>query len=184
VWNGTCVLARASHLGFRSRRAVRRGPSDQIGGLQVRSRLLFVLPAVIAAAIVLVPAATADRVFHTLHAELHPVGGAPLQSGFVNDVHTEGVVNAAIEIYHLNGALPNTTYQVTIQFYFGDPTCTSTPGAIPTATLTTNGAGNGNARAGFPAGPPSTLPTSGIRWELSTPAGVAYETDCAPLDID
>lgn len=150
----------------------------------MRPRLLFAIPAVIAAATVLVPAATADRAFHTLHAELHSVGGAPLRSGFVNDVHTEGVVNAANEIYHLNGALPNTTYQVTIQFYFADPTCTSAPGAIPTATLTTNGSGNGNAGAGFPAGPPSTLPTSGIRWEFSTPAGVAYATDCAPLELD
>jgi hypothetical protein len=151
---------------------------------QMRPRLLLVLPAVIAAATMLVPAATADRVFHTLHAELHPVGGAPLHSGFVNDVHTQGVVNAAHEIYHLNGAIPNTTFQVTILFYFADPTCTTAPGAIPTATLTTNGSGNGNARFTFPAGPPSTLPTSGIRWEFSTPAGVAYATDCAPLDLD
>jgi hypothetical protein len=151
---------------------------------QMRPRLLLALPAVIAAATVLVPAATADRVFHTLHAELHSVGGAPLHSGFVNDVHTDGVVNGAHEIYHLNGALPNTTFQVTILFYFADPTCASAPVVIPTTTLTTNGSGNGNARFTFPAGPPSTLPTSGIRWELSTPAGVAYATDCAPLDLD
>jgi hypothetical protein len=151
---------------------------------QMRPRLLFALPAVIAAASVLVPAATADRVFHTLHADVHPVGAAPLQSGFVNDIHTEGVVNAAHEIYQLNGALPNTTFQVTILFYAADPTCTSAPAAFPTATLTTNGAGNGTARISFPAGPPSTLPTSGIRWQFATPAGVAYATDCAPLEID
>jgi hypothetical protein len=151
---------------------------------QMRPKLLFVLVAVVGAAAVLVPAATADRVFHTLHAELHSVGGAPLTSGFVNDVHTNGVVNGAHEIYQLNGASPNTTYQVTILFYAVDPTCTSAPTPIPTATLTTNGAGNGTARFTFAAGPPSTLPTSGIRWQLSTAAGVAYETDCAPLDLD
>ena len=145
---------------------------------------LFLLPVVIAFAAVLVPAASADQAFHTLHAELHAVGNAPLQSGFVNDIHTQGVVNGAHEIYHLNGAIPNTTFQVTILFYFADPTCTTAPGAIPTATLTTNGSGNGNARFTFPAGPPSTLPTSGIRWEFSTPAGVAYTTTCAPLVID
>lgn len=150
----------------------------------MRPRLLLVLPAVIAAATVLVPAATADRVFHTLHAELHSVGGAPLHSGFVNDVHTDGVVNGAHEIYHLNGALPNTTFQVTILLYIADPTCSSAPLEFPTATVTTNAAGNGNARFTFPAGPPSTLPTSGILWEFSTPAGVAYATDCAPLDLD
>jgi hypothetical protein len=150
----------------------------------MRPKLLVALLAVIGAASVLVPVATADRAFHTLHAELHPVGGAPLQSGFVNDIHTNGVVNGAHEIYQLNGALPNTTYQVSILFYAGDPTCTSTPGVFPTATLTTNSAGNGTARFTFPAGPPSTLPTSGIRWQFSTSAGVAYETDCAPLDLD
>ena len=84
----------------------------------------------------------------------------------------------------MNGAIPNTTFQVTILFYFADPTCTTAPGAIPTATLTTNGSGNGNARFTFPAGPPSTLPTSGIRWTFSTPAGVAYTTTCAPLVLD
>jgi len=151
---------------------------------QMRPKVLFALLATIAAASVLVPVATADRVFHTLHAEVHPVGAAPLRSGFVNDIHTNGVVNGAHEIYQLNGALPDTTYQVTILFYVVDPTCTSAPGVIPTATLTTNSAGNGTARFTFPAGPPSTLPTSGIRWQFSTPAGVAYETDCAPLDLD
>ena len=84
---------------------------------------LFALPAAIAVAAVLVPAASADRVFHTLHAEVHPVGSAPLRSGFVNDIHTEGVVNGAHEVYHLNGALPRTTFQVTILFYAADPTC-------------------------------------------------------------
>jgi hypothetical protein len=90
-----------------------------------------------------------------VHADLHAVGGAPLQSGFVNDVHTNGVVNGAHQIYHLNGASPNTTYAVTINLYLGDPTCTTAPIAIPTATITTNGAGNGNGRFTFPAGPPS-----------------------------
>ena len=62
----------------------------------------------------------------------HTPRGAPprsgtrrCESGFVNDVHAEGVVNGAIEIYHLNGALPETTFQVTILFYVADPTCAS-----------------------------------------------------------
>jgi hypothetical protein len=150
----------------------------------MRPRLLSLLPAVAAAATVLVPTASADQVFHTLHAEVHAVGGAPLRSGFVNDVHTEGVVNGAHEIYHLNGALPSTTFQVSILFYFADPSCSTAPIVLPTATLTTNAAGNGNARFTFPAGPPSTGPTNGIRWQFSTAAGVAYATDCAPLDLD
>ena len=136
--------------------------------------------------LLLAPNAAGDQAFHTLHADLHPVGGAPLQSGFVNDVHTNGVVNAAHEIYHLNGASPNTTYQVAIFLFLLDPTCSTAPLIFPTAQLTTNGSGNGNADFTFPAGPPSPLtgPTHGILWRLIGPSGVAYETGCNPLVID
>jgi hypothetical protein len=130
--------------------------------------------------------AAADQVFHTLHANLVPVNGAPLQSGFVNDVHTNGVVNAAHEIYHLNGAAPNTTYQVTIFLYLFDPTCSTAPLSFPTAQVTTNGAGNGNANFTFPAGPPSPLagPTHGALWSFTGPTGLAYQTACNPVVID
>jgi hypothetical protein len=136
--------------------------------------------------LLLAPSAVADKAFHTLHADLHSVNGAPLQSGFVNDVHTNGVVNAAHEIYHLNGASPNTTYQVAISLFLVDPTCSTAPIVLPTTQLTTNGAGNGNASFTFPAGPPSPLagPTHGILWKLTGPTGVAYETGCHPLVID
>ena len=93
-------------------------------------------------------------------------------------------MNGAHEIYHLSGALPSTTFQVTILLYVADPTCSSTPLAFPTAQVTTNGAGNGNARFTFPAGPPSPPTVHGISWQLSTPAGVAYATDCAVLTLD
>jgi hypothetical protein len=130
--------------------------------------------------------AAADQAFHTLHADLHSVGGAPLQSGFVNDIHTNGVVNGAHEIYHLNGASPGTTYQVTILFYVLDPSCSSTPATFPTAQLTTNGVGNATAKITFPAGPPSPLAgtENGIRWQLTGPGGLAYETDCHLLTLD
>src|SRR3712207_4297736 len=132
----------------------------------MRPKLLLALAFGVAA--VLAPTAAADRVFHTLHAPLFSVNGAPLKSGFVNDVHTEGVVNAAHEIYHLSGARPNTTYQVQILLYLGSPTCSTAPLVFPTTTLTTNRVGNGNARFTFPAGPPSGLEgtTHGIRWQL------------------
>ena len=35
--------------------------------------------------------AAADQFFHTSHADLTPIGDAPLRSGFVNDIHTNGV---------------------------------------------------------------------------------------------
>jgi hypothetical protein len=96
-----------------------------------------------------------DRAFHTLHADLHAVGGAPLQSGFVNDVHTNGVVNGAHQIYHLNGASPNTTYRRHDQPLPRRSHVHDGADRDSTATIMTNGAGNGNGRFTFPAGPPS-----------------------------
>ena len=150
----------------------------------MRPKLLLALAVGVAA--VLAPTAAADKAFHTLHAPLFSVAGAPLKSGFVNDVHTDGVVNAAHEIYHLSGARPNTTYQVTILLYPGSPTCAGTPIALPTTTVTPNRAGNGNARFTFPAGPPTGLEGAvhGIRWILTGPQGVDYQTGCHPLTID
>ena len=50
----------------------------------------FLVAAAVAAAAALVVAAPAlaDQVFHTSHAAVHPVANTPLQSGFVNDIHT------------------------------------------------------------------------------------------------
>jgi hypothetical protein len=134
----------------------------------------------------LAPTAAADQVFHTLHADLTAVNGAPLKSGFVNDVHTNGVVNSAQEIYHLSGAAASTTYQVTIFLYPFDPTCSTAPIMFPTTTVTTNGAGNGNAQFTFAAGPPTPLTGGlhGILWQFTGPDGLAYETGCNPLTLD
>ena len=136
-------------------------------------------------AVVAVPAALADRVFHTSHAAAHPVAGAPLRSGFVNDIHTNGTVNGAREEYHLNGAQPNTTYQVQLAVY-ADQSCAGSPFVtVPTATLTTNGAGNGNAYTPFPAGAPNDPPLAvGIIWQFTSNGALVYETDCVPVSID
>ena len=89
--------------------------------------------------------ALADQVFHTSHAAVHAVAGAPLRSGFVNDIHANGNVNAAREEYQLNGAQPGTTYQVRLVIY-PSQTCAGSPFlTIPTSLLTTNDAGNGTA---------------------------------------
>jgi hypothetical protein len=142
---------------------------------------------VLAAVALAIPAtAQADKVFHTLHAELVPVNGAPLRSGFVNDIHTNGVVNAAHERYQLNGALANTTYSVQILVYLFDTTCSTAPIVIRTATLTTNGAGNAEGGADFPAAPSGPLAGAahGIRWQVLGPIGVAYQTGCETVTVD
>jgi hypothetical protein len=146
---------------------------------------LSLAAAVVVAALVAVPSAFADKVFHTSHAPVHALGGAPLHSGFVNDIHTNGVVNSAHEEYHLNGAQPSTTYQVQLLIYT-DQTCAGSPSIVfPTAQLTTNGAGNGNAKFEFPAGPPNKPPLQvGIVWQFLVGGTPVYATDCVPVSID
>ena len=136
-------------------------------------------------ALVLVPAAPADQVFHTSHAVVHAVAGAPLKSGFVNDIHSNGPVNSAREEYHLNGAQPNTTYQVQLVIY-ADPSCSGSPFVtVPTAMVTTNVGGNGNADATFPSGPANDPPVHfGIVWQFIASGAPVYATDCVPVSID
>jgi hypothetical protein len=136
-------------------------------------------------ALIAVPAAFADQVFHTSHAAVHAVGDAPLRSGFVNDIHSNGAVNSAREEYHLNGAQPNTTYQVQLVIY-GDQSCAGSPLAtVPTATVTTNDAGNGNADVTFQAGPPNNPPLSvGIVWQFIADGAPVYATDCVQVSVD
>jgi hypothetical protein len=151
------------------------------------SRKPFVVVAVVAAgaALFAVTPALADQVFHTSHAALHSVAGAPLRSGFVNDVHSNGAVNSAREEYHLSGAQPGTSYQVQLVI-FASQSCAGAPFlTIPTALVTTNGAGNGNAGATFAAGPPNNPPLQvGIVWQFLSNGDPVYATDCVPVAID
>jgi hypothetical protein len=132
--------------------------------------------------------ATADKYFHTAHLDLSRVGNAPLKSGFVNDIHTNGSQIAALERYQLNGAAPSTTYGVVLNISFTDPTC-PTPAdlTIQSATFTTNGSGNGEADFTFPqTGPwpppkPPALQTVYIQWVISDAAGPEFETGCIPV---
>jgi hypothetical protein len=147
-------------------------------------RILVLGLASTAALLAFTTSALADQTFHTLHAPLSPVNGEPLHQGWVNDIHMNGQINGAHEVYHLNGASPNTTYQVVIVFYANDTTCSTAPANVPTATLTTNAAGNANATFNFPAGPSGLVTHNSAVWELVGPNGVAYATDCEVVDID
>src|SRR5438552_244065 len=100
-------------------------PTTFTGGHMLGKPLWIAAAAVAAAAFAAAPA-LADQVFHTSHAAVHAVAGAPLQSGFVNDIHSNGTVNSAHEEYHLNGAQPNTTYQVRLAV-FPTTDCTGLP---------------------------------------------------------
>jgi hypothetical protein len=165
------------------------------GHLRERTRVLHSFmrkigrPALVAAvlALVAVPVfastAAADMFFHTSHAELTPIGDAPLKSGFVNDMHSEGEVNAAHEVYQLNGALPNTDYVIMLHIYGPDATCTGDGRAVVPTTISTNAAGNGQAIREFAAstGPPRPPTTTHIRWIVTLNGTPVYQTGCVEV---
>jgi hypothetical protein len=148
-------------------------------------RLLLIAAA---ACVLLVPdVAAGDAVYHSQHVRLHPVGGAPLRSGFVENIHPNGPRVYAHEVYVLNGAQPNTSYQVVLLLFPFSTSCTGTAAVIPTATLDTNGSGNGKAQFFFrPADVPPALRggTHGLIWEVSTGGSLAYATSCSSVTLD
>ena len=153
---------------------------------RVASRAFVALSLCSLALLAMVPAAAADRFYHSQHLELQPVGASPLRFGFVQNIHANGPNVYGHEIYVLNGAAPNTTYQVTLLLYPFDPTCSTAPVAVPTAQLVTNAAGNGQADFVFtPADVPPDVrnATHGIRWTV-TNVGSSYETACSVVTLD
>lgn len=130
--------------------------------------------------------AAADSTFHTTRYPLAPVSGAPLRSGSVIDIHAEGPVVYAHERYHLSGALPSTSYQVVLRIH-QHAGCTGLLAALPTSTVTTNVAGNGNARTTFTpqdAAPVVPLGTVYVEWVLTRDGQVAYTTGCQAVALD
>ena len=138
-----------------------------------------------ALAVALAPAGLADSVYHSAHIVLTPVGSAPLRSGFVENIHPNGPNVFAHEEYVLNGALPNTSYTVTIHA-FASPGCTNALFDLDTATLTTNPAGNGTADVVFTPADVDGLAntTTFFYWTVSTGGSVAYMTACQTIRLD
>jgi hypothetical protein len=151
-----------------------------------RAAVAVVLGVLMATA--LVTAVAADDEYHSEHLVLSPVDNAPLRSGFVQNNHANGPQIAAVERYVLNGAAPNTSYQVTLQIYAFDPGCAggADPLPIPTSVIQTNVSGNGSAKMVFvPADTMGFEGVHGIRWEVSVLGGaVAYETICTTVTVD
>src|SRR5437763_5781129 len=149
-----------------------------------RSTLVLALGTVWIAALA-VPAA-ADAVYHSSHLPFAPIGEAPLRSGFVENIHANGPNVYAHEQYVLNGAEPSSTYQVVLMVFPLDTTCSSSPIPIPTATITTNLAGNGHA---FPVFKPADADglhglTVGGMWVVMSGSTVAYKTSCTTIHLD
>jgi hypothetical protein len=150
---------------------------------QLGVRILAVAAAASALA-VLAPLAAADAVYHSQHMRLSPVAGAPLQSGFVENIKANGPTIYAHEVYVLNGASPNTTYTVFNNFFsLGDSKCKGSADRFEMATLETKASGNGRADAliapfGLEVG------VYGVRWTLEIGGDVVYQTDCSAVTID
>jgi hypothetical protein len=150
------------------------------------SRLLLAAALVMTAVAVAAPLAAADAVYHSQHIALNPIGGAPIRSGFVENIHADGPQVYAHELYVLNGAEPETTYQVMLLLYPFDPSCASDAVPIPTASFQTNPAGDGIGQFIFrPGDVPTALrrATHGIRWEV-TSGSSTYSTVCSSVTLD
>ena len=147
------------------------------------------LVASVALLVLLVAPAGADSTYHTAHIALAPVANAPLGSGFVQNIHANGPTIYAHENYQLNGAEPNTSYQVVLSIWKSNTTCAGSPSLqFPTAAVVTNAAGNGLADIVFT---PDDATAAGIRgltiggmWTLWNGTTATYATDCEVISLD
>jgi hypothetical protein len=145
------------------------------------SRILVLTVSLLAGAC-LTGGALADSAYHTERVALVGVAGAP-GGGTVVNVHTNGPVIYAHEIYTLRHAVAG-TYQVVLNIFPTSLDCTGLTVALPTAVLSTNAAGNGQADAKFTPADAAELRgmTLSISWTVAGPA--TYASACAVVTLD
>ena len=147
----------------------------------------FALAATVTVMAVLAPPAAADRVYHTAHLKLAPVGGAPLRSGFVQNIKAEGPMVYAHEVFVLNGAVPNAPYTVTRHFFPFDPECDGGFAfADVVAALETNASGNARGDVFIrPAEVAGFEGVHGVTWSVqNAAAAIVYRTGCSTVTLD
>lgn len=146
--------------------------------------------AVVAAVAVLAPTASADAVYHTEHLPLTPVAGAPLRTGFVQNIKANGQSVYAHELFHVTGADLRARYTVTRNFFLFDTGCDDEHGTVFASlvgTVVTNAAGNG---ADDVLVRPEEIPAflvgdHGVRWTVTDASGaIRYETTCTKVSLD
>ena len=144
-------------------------------------RIMVLAVALVAAAAFAVGAA-ADSAYRTEQLELVGVAGAP-GGGKVVNIHTNGTVVYAHEIYTLHHAAPG-TYQVFLNLFLTSLDCSGSVVPIPTTTLETNAAGNGQADALFTPEDAGDLRglTFSISWTVVGPA--TYQSSCTIVTLD
>jgi hypothetical protein len=149
-------------------------------------RLFWIIVSAAAATALLPPVAAADRVYHSEHLRLAPVGGVPLRSGFVENIKAEGPRIYAHEIFVLNGARARTTYTFTRDFFFLDPDC---DGQLvfheDVAMLRTNASGNARGDVVVePAQVEGFQGVHGVMWTVRDAGTVVYQTRCTAVTLD
>jgi hypothetical protein len=104
------------------------------------------------------------------------------------NIHTSGPVNFAIEDYMINGAKPNTAYDIVLLLFAGS--C-SGPLAFPFANgvvLTTDAHGDAHGQAKITPEDVAAFGLHntdwGISWSLIADGVAAYTTDCSQVHID
>lgn len=156
------------------------------------ARSWFRLAVVSAAALLLISlsgsAAYADQQYHSQQYDLTPISGAPLQSGFVENIHADGPIVFAHERYVLNGTSSDTSYQVVLSIWASNLTCSGIPFQLQPAELQTNAAGN--AEAGHTFSPQDVVQagllshTVSAMWQFWTGGSPSYETGCEVVSLD
>ena len=111
------------------------------------------------------------------------------RAGHVVNIHTSGPTVFALERYQLNGAAPDTTFSVVLQFNAGS--CSGDYAFLFAngATLTTDAAGNAHARVRITPQEVADFGLHNTSWGITgtfvDDAGVAaYSTACANVYID
>jgi len=131
----------------------------------------------------------ADQVFHTTHLNFvltsdgADSGHPQLTAGQVVDIHASGPTIGAIEQYMINGAKPDTTYQVVLRIFSQCGGSFLMP--IPTATLNTDSVGFAHGDFVFTEAnlAPFEGASVGVLWTLVSSTVTAYDTQCIPVTI-
>lgn len=111
-------------------------------------------------------------------------GNPQLLASQVVDIHPDGPVNGAIEQYMINGAKPNTAYQVVLHLFSGS--CSGTFFVtISTVLLTTDSVGFATGSFVFTAASLAGFNglSFGIFWTLVSGGIIAYDTVCIPVSV-
>ena len=145
-------------------------------------RYIVVTAAALVGAAAVAGTALADRAYHSERVELRGLAGAP-GGGAVVNIHVNGPQVYAREVYTMRHAVPG-DYVVLLNVFPTTVDCSGGGFTVPTALLTTNGAGNGQAAFTFT---PELVEgfrglTFGISWTVTGPA--TYVTDCTLVTLD